>query len=201
MFDHRTPDEELVRSWQEGKARDEVFESLEERYARELARLFRRMGFDDETCRDLVQDTFLQAFRNLKGFRRDASLRTWLRQIARNAGLKRLRAHRTLKRAAEEVSFEETVSQGEIELPRADGETDALDRLVDEEKRRRVREIVDGLPESDRAMVLFRVWQERSVQEVAQLLKKPEGTVKSGWSRIRQSLKRKLGPQFSDLPY
>ncbi len=65
MIDDNTPDDDLIRWWQAGDRREAIFTVLERRYAPELARTFRRMDFDDETCRDLVQETFLQAFRSL----------------------------------------------------------------------------------------------------------------------------------------
>ncbi len=204
MHDDNTPDDELVRRWQAGRQREEVFAILQQRYAPELARTFQRMRFDEETSRDLVQDTLLQAFRALARFRQDSSFRTWLHQIARNAGLKRLRREQTQKRAGQGVPLaeldEDRPERADLRHAQVEDLDGPLSTLVAEEDRRRVRAAVDELPAADRSMVFFRIWQELSVRETAQVMNKPEGTIKSGWARIRKTLGEKLGPQFSDLP-
>lgn len=205
MVDERTPDDELVHRWQAGEAREEVFEILQRRYAPEVAGILRRVGFADDVCKDLGQETFLQAFRSLDRYRGEATFRTWLLQIARNAGLKHLRHQRTLKRAGDEVSLDEDLAEGpesrsDSRMALADQREDPHDRLVAKEIVQRVRAAVGELSAADQRMFRFRAWLGLSVRETAQVMKKPEGTVKSGWSRIRGTLEKKLGPYVSDLP-
>ncbi len=147
-----TSDDQLVRRWQAGQSREDIFAVLEGRYAPELARTFRRMGFDHETCKDLGQETLLQVFRSLDGFRRASSFRTWLHRIARTAALKRLRHHQTQKRAGQEVALDEiTDPDGPPEKAFDETKEGPLAHLLAEEDRQRVRAAVDELPAADRS--------------------------------------------------
>jgi len=203
MIDDGMTDEELVRRWQAGGDREDVFARLTARYGQQLARLFRRMGFDDETIEDLAQNALCQVFESLDGFRGRSSLRTWLYRIARNAGLKELRRRRAQKRSGLEVPLDDLAGEGG-ETPGnphlVDRDHGPLDRLISEEERRRVRAAVDELSPAERNLALMRIWHGRSVRDAARVLKKPEGTIKSGWARVRAKLSKKLGAQFSDLP-
>lgn len=204
MVDPTLPDEELARLWQKTPGREDVFELLVYRYQTELAGFFRGMRFDDEDCRDLAQETFVQVFRGLADFRHGASLHTWLYEIARNAAYKRLRGQRTQKRTGHELPLDEITGEerelAEDPRQRSAPREAALDALLSEEERRQVRVVVDELAPEDRNMVLFRIWQELSVRETSLAMNKPEGTVKSGWSRICATLSKKLGSQLWDLP-
>jgi len=201
VIDQETPENMLIKLWCAGEQREEIFTLLQERYAPQLARLFRRMHFQSEAGRDLVQESLLQAFRGLERFNGRSSLRTWLFQIARNAGRKKLRSEHAQKRDGEEVSLE-IISQGKsmpssaFSHPTADPHRLA----VVNETCQLVRAAVDELPPTDRQIVLLRVYQDLSVRETALILKKPEGTIKSGWSRIRKTLGEKLAMQISHLP-
>lgn len=201
MIDERTSDRELVRRWQAGVSREEVFEILQRRYARSFAQMFRRMGFDDATCEDLVQEAFFQTFRFLGGFRLDASVRTWIYQIARNVALKRHRHDGTKKRTGQEVRLDDVDGddrnlEQDPRVVRADGPDGPHGRLVSKERTQQVRTVLDELSPVERRMVRFRVWHGLSVRETAQAMRKPEGTIKSGWARLR----KKLVSQFADLP-
>jgi RNA polymerase sigma-70 factor (ECF subfamily) len=204
MLNDRTSDEDLVRWWQTGESRERVFAILHQRYAPELARTFRRMRFDDEICKELIQETLLQVFRGLDGFRHGSSFRTWLHQIGRNAALKRIRGRKTLKRTGEQVPLDEVGDLAEEEpvaRSTTDDRDDPLGRVLLDEQKRQVWAALSELPVADQIMVRLRIWQDLSVRETAQALNKPEGTIKSGWARIRGALKERLGSQFSDLPY
>ena len=71
---------------------------VEERHSDIYALLY-RLTEDAEEARDLTQETFLQAFRNIAGFRGDADLRTWLYRIAVNQARNRWRWWKRRRRA------------------------------------------------------------------------------------------------------
>lgn len=204
MLNDTTPNEKLVRRWQTGEDRERAFAVLHHRFAAELSRTFRRMDFDHETCKELTQETLLQAFRGLEKFRQGSSFRTWLHHIARNSALKRLRNRNAKKRSGKPVPLDEAVDGNEEKLVfdpnTGDDRSGPLGRLEAQEQERQVWAALRELPEADQRMVRLRIWQELSVRETAQALNKPEGTIKSSWARIRGTLKKKLGPQVSDLP-
>lgn len=198
------PDENYVRAWRDGR-REDAATVLHRRYDRRLFGFFRGLHLPDDTCRELVQDTFLQAFRALDGFRSESSFQTWLFKIARNAAKKSLRHQLADKRFAPEVPIHEINydgDDGDVPLALVEGDGDGpLDQVLAREECHQLRAAVGSLAPEDRHMVRFRVAQELSVGETALAFRIPEGTVKSRWARIRDTLRRKLESYYSDLPF
>ena len=86
-----TADSELVRRARRGD--HAAFEALYRRHARAIHGFALRLGGDPATAEDIVQDTFLKLFGFLGGFRDDAPLRPWLKRVASNLAIDRLRRH------------------------------------------------------------------------------------------------------------
>ena len=145
-----------------------------------LARAWTR---DPELAQELVQRTFLRAFQGLGQLREPAAARSWLIRIFRNelAGEHRFRARFD---AWEPEAFE---AVPEPETP------DALD----DGDLRRLREILERLPEPARQVLLLRYQQELSYEAIADLLDVPAGTVMSRLHRAKAAIREHLsrGPQ------
>src|SRR5687767_3923507 len=85
-------DSELLRFAREGDAT--AFDTLIRRHDRFLYRVARSILLDDFEAEDVVQETFIKAFKGLVDFRGEASLSTWLTRIALNEALARKRHRR-----------------------------------------------------------------------------------------------------------
>src|SRR4030042_2750612 len=72
----------------------DAFEKLVEKYQGRIYRHLRKMVRDDQFAEDLLQETFLNAYRGLEGFTGNSSFSTWLFRIATNNALMFLRKHR-----------------------------------------------------------------------------------------------------------
>ena len=140
---------------------------------------------------DVVQETFLRAFRSLGSFRGESSLKTWLYAIALN----RLRVRRgTLARLR--TLFGAGGSGPTPDFSLLDNAADA-DRTPEEnallsDQRRRLRKAVLDLPEEFRMAVVLRDLEGLSYEEVASVLTVPVGTVRSRLARGRALLKEAL---------
>ncbi len=205
MDDNSTSDEHLVRAWRTGR-REVAAATLFHRYALRLFGLFRKLRFCEDACHDLVQETFRQAFHSLDTFRFESSFQTWLFEIARNTARKKIRHQQALKRQATEVPIDEIDCDRENgDVPDAlvdgNGDDDPLGRVLAREGCHYLEAAVADLAPEDRRMVRFRLAQELTDGEIAVVLKIPVGTVKSRWSRIRATLRRKLATQYSNLPF
>lgn len=86
------PERELVALAREGD--DSAFELLYDRHKRRIMALCLRMVYNHAEAEELVQDTFVQAFRKLGTFRGDSAFSTWLHRIAVNIVLMKVRKHR-----------------------------------------------------------------------------------------------------------
>lgn len=166
-------------------------------YNQRLYRLVRAVMRNDQDAEDVLQETYLQAFRHLDGFKGDASLSTWLSRIALNTAFQRLRSDGRMKRKAPEADR----TQGQvIPFPLA-ATFDNPERLMAQRQLLQlVEEATDALPAPFRLVFVARVIEGLSVEETAQLLSLPAATVKTRLHRARKLVKEqmeaKIGPIF-----
>ncbi|HMK43803.1 MAG TPA: sigma-70 family RNA polymerase sigma factor [Dissulfurispiraceae bacterium] len=158
-----TDDISLIQQYLAGE--EAAAEELIKRYQRQMYAFFYRMVRDMEDAKDLTQKTFMKAIGGLKGFRGDASFKTWIYQIALNTGLNHLKESRR-----------ETVDIDDVVIARQEG---ILNGLIDQERRQRIRESLHRLPERQRTAVMLRAYDGLSCEEAAQIMGCTEGAVKA----------------------
>jgi RNA polymerase sigma-70 factor, ECF subfamily len=200
----RNPDgptiEALVEQLRGGTRREESFRLLFDRYHWPLVRFFEGRGFSTEECQDLVQETFLRAYRGIEGFRGDSLLGHWLFRIAHNTSLKALRRGATAKRAGATVSWEETEGEGSLPVPPHGAETPApLRRLLTGERRELLSQAIAGLPAQMRRCVRLRVFQDLDYAEIAEVLQISPSTVKVQMFKARKRLQVELEDALIDF--
>jgi len=170
-----------------------AFDRLVEERTGDIYALLFRLTEDREEARDLTQETFLQAFRHLAGFRGDADLRTWLYRIAVNQARNRWRWWRRRRRDAT-LSLDDAGETG-LTLGARIADPDAPDPEQNTLARERERTLLTALGTLSRAyreVVVLRDIEGLSYEEVAATLDISVGTVKSRLSRGRLELRRRL---------
>jgi RNA polymerase sigma-70 factor (ECF subfamily) len=139
---------------------------------------------------DLVQETYLKAFRAADSFRPGTNLRAWLFTILHNTARNRLR-----DRARDAVSVDSDVVERAAEgPPRGPAETPET-LLLRETMTPELQQAIDSLPEAFRQAVWLRDVEEFSYAEIAAMLRIPIGTVMSRISRGRHLLFERLNPR------
>lgn len=169
-----------------------AMEALFRRHHAGIHQLVHRMVHGGPETEDLVQETFLRAFRGLSGFRGHSSFKTWLHQIATNACLNHLaRAERRFAHDSLEapLSPEGDVTLGE-RLPAA-GQTPE-EAATAAELYRQVEKAVAGLSPEFRAVLVLRDIQDLTYEEIAETLGLNLGTVKSRLARARRQVQQQL---------
>lgn len=145
---------------------------------------------------DLAQDALIRAVRALKGFRGDSQVSTWVYRITVNTWKNRVRSEKRRH-------FWKTVTLGfiggkdddEDEFRDVKADEPALDHELEKQERSsQVQQALMQLEENDRAIVVLREIQEKSYEEIGQMLDLPQGTVKSRLFRARAKLKEILKP-------
>ncbi|MBN1655822.1 MAG: sigma-70 family RNA polymerase sigma factor [Deltaproteobacteria bacterium] len=140
---------------------------------------------------DLVQDTFLKAFKSFDQFERGTNFRAWLFRIQFNTFVNRYR------RATREHAVNESLSRepvGDSVFSRAvmqalvDPDSEALRPVI----AREIENALDTLPEDYRVIILLADVEELSYKEIAQVLGCPIGTVMSRLHRARRMLQKQL---------
>lgn len=189
-------DAELVAAC--GLGDPDAFGILVRRHQKTMLNLaFRVVGNFEEAC-EVVQDAFLAAHRGLPQFRGEARFTTWLTAITLNQARNRL-ARLAGQRRNEAFSLDAPIAtaQGPVYSDPPSGAPGALERLEKKELRAQVEGCIQALPLDFREVLVLRDLQDRPYEEIGQLLKVREGTVKSRLFRAREAvkdcLKRTLG--------
>jgi RNA polymerase sigma-70 factor (ECF subfamily) len=160
-----------------------------ERVKPHLDSLFRtalRMTGEASLAEDLVQETFLKAYRGFSQFEPGSNFRAWLFTILTNAYIN---DYRRRSRAPLVTDFTEIEPEGETESPTFSAEDvqKLADRLGDAAKR-----ALDRLPPEHRLVFLLSTFEDLSYKEISAALAVPIGTVMSRLFRARAVLRREL---------
>ncbi len=148
---------------------------------------------DRETANDLVQDTFMKAFSSLASYRSEYRFSTWLYKIAANCSIDHLRKQR-IKVLSLDRKLE--TKDGTMEMDIADYSYHPERDLVRKEQRCSIQDAIASLPDKYREVIIYRHKDDKSYEEIADLLSIPVGTVKARIFRARELLKKKLKTAF-----
>ncbi len=174
----------------------DAFRELVERYSGTVYNLALRLTNNPQEAEEVLQETFISAFRALDRFEGRSKLSTWLYRIAYNAALMRLR-----KREPATTSIDEPVvgEEGEV-LPRQLVDWGALpDEIVlNGELQAALHRAVGSLPESLRAVFVLSDIEGLSTAETAETLNLTETNVKVRLHRARLALREKLADYFAN---
>jgi RNA polymerase sigma-70 factor (ECF subfamily) len=177
---------------------DEAFEELIRRHGPQMLAVIRRYLPEESDAQDALQEALLSVFRAIERFQGDSSLATWLHRIAVNAALMRLRTRRRRPEKPIEDLLPHFSDDGHRTEPRADWSVQPDDAAQNAELRGIVRSAIDELPESYRTILLLRDIEERSTEEVADLLELSLANVKTRLHRARQALRELLDRRLGE---
>ncbi len=172
-----------------------AFRQLVETYSQRIYNLGLKMLGDPDLAEDILQETFVNAYRAIDRFEGRAHISTWLYRIAHNVVLMRLRKE---KRTPDIQSLEDDVDLDT--LPTAGQWQDAPERrLLQEELLQKMDDALADLSEGLRMVFVLRDIDGLSTAETAQVLDLSETAVKSRLHRARLALRNKLAPYLQDL--
>jgi RNA polymerase sigma-70 factor (ECF subfamily) len=173
-----------------------AFEQVVRLYGGRLLAVARRIVGSDEDARDVVQDAFLNAFKNLDRFEGNAKLSTWLHRIAVNAALMKLRTRRRKPEQSIETLLPAFLDDGHHE-ERFKSWDEPIDKIMErKEARDLVRRQIDALPESYRTVLVLRDIEGLDTEETANMLGLSVNATKIRLHRARQALRSLLAPHF-----
>jgi RNA polymerase sigma-70 factor (ECF subfamily) len=152
-----------------------------------------RMLSDRVEAMDVSQEVFISAYRNLGGFREEASLSTWLLKIAANRCLNRIRQRSSL--AAREVVLPDSAGGDEPPFQPPAPEEGRPDRIAENREMANILEKALGRIDPDsRWLLLLSDVEGFTYEEIASMAGIPVGTVKSRLHRARMALRKILAP-------
>jgi len=186
-------DAALVTRAREGD--QDAFRLLVERHSVRLFQLAFRMTGNEQDAEDLVQETFLRAYKQLNRFQSRAGLGTWLYRIAANCSLDLLRRR---KRRGEQETVE---FDSEEALPATLSDAPAPDQQVYHgEVRQKVESVMRELTPMERTAFVLRHFEGLSIGEIGSALGVGPGATKQSIFRAVQKMRRALEPVVNATP-
>ena len=162
-----------------------AFDALYRLHRPQVEAVITQRAADRESVDDLVQTTFMRAFKNLDSFRGDSAFSTWLVRVALNACKSDYRA----RQARPSLVLVEPQEMDAGWGPKTIRPDEELERS---ERRRIVREGIRSLPPNYRRALWLRYIREWSYEEITRALHVPIGTVKTWLFRGRHLLERRF---------
>lgn len=166
-----------------------AYKKLVDKYERALFFHILKMIKDREQVEDLVQESFVKAFDNLNTYSTNYAFSTWLYRIATNHTIDYLRKKK-LKTLSIDKPRKTKDGELEMQLPDESAKTDR--NIIRKQRQSIVRNAIEDLPEKYRKVIQLRHMEEKSYQEIAEVLDLPLGTVKAHIFRAREMLYKAL---------
>jgi len=169
------------------------FESVALPHINALFHLALKLTHNRKDAEDLVQETYLRAYRFFESYESGTQIKAWLFRILRNTFINRYRAAKVRPEEVDFQKIESTYEQMVEETFLADHqaptpEKEVMDGILDAE----IQEALAALPEEYRLVVIMALMEEMSYKEIAMVLSIPLGTVMSRLHRGRKILQTAL---------
>ena len=169
-----------------------AFKELVRRYQNQITNYVYRMLDDYDRAVDLAQETFLRVYTSAERYQATYSFSTYIYRIAHNLAISELRQRKRRKLMQFPMFFSDK-DNDEVEIEIEDQrQVLADDSMIAAEQREAVSKAIASLPEKYRAALVLCDIEEKSYEEISEVLDLPVGTVKSRINRARNLLKDKL---------
>ncbi len=171
-------DEELVATALQNQ---QALLVLIRRYEPRLLAYIRRIsGVSVEDAEDILQDSFVDAYRHLAEFDKSLKFSSWIYRIVHN---RTVSAYRKRKKALGDMSLDDAdVAFGRL----LSSDLDTMRQTEKSLTAEKVRKILDGLPERDRAVLVLAYLEDKSYEEIGDILRSPQGTVATWIHRAKK---------------
>ncbi len=147
------------------------------------------LSYDDDDANDLVQETYLKAFRFIDKYDEGTNAKAWLFKILKNAYINE---YRKKSKRPTKVDFEDIVSYHDSEESVIPGYLDLREELFDNMMGDEVTLAINALPIDFRTVLLLSDVEGFTYEEISKIIDVPIGTVRSRLFRARNMLKDKL---------
>lgn len=166
----------------DGKA--DNYRYLVERYHRGLLKHLFYLMHDEQAAEDIAQEAFIRAYQKLAQYNRTYAFSTWLYKIADNIAYRQLRQ---LKPTGDIDEMSEIIPDNK---PSLDDQTDQL--LASES----IQKAIDALPLDYRQVVILYYWDGCTYEQIAEIVERPVGTVRTWLFRAKEHLRKELYGQI-----
>jgi len=178
--------------------RKDLFQELVQRYEKKLYNFGLRICGDVSDTEDMVQETFLNAFKYMKDFRYETKFKNWLYRVASSVCIKKRRKSKFAP--DRELSLDDFLPGDSAGVPKEipDWASMPIDQVLNEELSRILKDAILDLPNKYRMVVVLRDVEGFSTEETAQILKISNANVKVRLHRARLYLRDQLKGYFEN---
>ena len=164
---------------EQDQKKEREFNEIVLKYSPRIYKNVRGMVGNHEDTDDIIQETFLKAYKNIKSFKGEADVGTWLMRIALNIVFSRSRR----KKIFSSVSLEDYSNR------LIANEKSPEESIVEAERRRIVREGLSNLPEKQRAVFVLRMYDDMSFREISEIMETSESASRANFHQALNKLK------------
>lgn len=175
---------ELIKKAKNGD--EESFETLIKACSARAYNIALRYLRNEEDALDVLQESYIKIFRYLGRFREDSSFDTWVYRIVVNSCNDFLRKN-SVDRKTDRLYRQD--EDGEVAIEFSDPSPNPEEQMLEKEKSQEILNCLERLPQDHREVLILREIQGFSYEEIAQILKCSQGTVKSRINRGRSKLR------------
>jgi RNA polymerase sigma-70 factor (ECF subfamily) len=172
-------DSELIGFFHEPEKSDYAFNLIVLRYQERLYWHIRKLLIDHEDTDDVLQETFVKAWKGLKGFREDSSLFTWLYRIATNEALSFLRRKKR--------KFMIPIVDVEHKLER---QLESDEFFNGDQIQKKLQKAILSLPEKQRIVFNLRYFEEMKYENMAEILNTSVGSLKASYHHAMKKVEK-----------
>jgi RNA polymerase sigma-70 factor (ECF subfamily) len=177
VYNNIESDDALIERVKKGDC--DAFNPLVERYKLLLYRLMYRIVYNRDDAEDLVEEAFIKAYKSISRYEIGRSFYAWISRIAVNNAINYLKKEK--KNMTQPIEW----SEHTLEAQKGNPVEMTKHKLLKE----KIGVAIAKLPEDYRTILVLRVEEEYSYEEIGKILKIPKGTVMSKLARARQKLK------------
>lgn len=190
MAEEKLSDHDLIEATRNGD--EQAFAEIVERYRNQITNFLFRFLNDYDEAVDLAQETFVRVYFAIDRYHTQFAFSTYIYRIASNLAISEIRRRKRRKLLSLTGLFQ-TEEDGEVEFQPADTRSLPDADLIESEKSRVIAKAIAALPEKYRVAIILREIEEKSYDEIAEIMDLGLGTTKSRINRARGLLKAKLG--------
>lgn len=185
--ERKIEDRKLIHRARNGDQK--AFEELLNKYRNLVYHVMIKMVRNPQEAEDLSQEAFIKAFNALGSFNEEFAFSTWLMKIATNNCIDFLR-----KKKLRTYSIDEPIQYKDekVKFEVADHDPTPDKQLLNRERSKMIDEAIESLPPRYRHVILLRHKEEKSYEEISDILKLPLGTVKARIFRAREMLNKTI---------
>lgn len=168
----------------------QAFEQLIEDYEKKVFNIALRMMGNYDDAKDMAQESLIKVYKSISSFKEQSSLSTWIYRITTNVCLDELRKRKSRKVVYidENIKFDDGEAKKEI----VSDEITPEEKVERDEIKRMLNSAISELSDEHKTVIVLRDIQGFSYEEISNITKCPQGTVKSRINRARQALKEIL---------